>query len=172
MTPDLSTQHEPITDLFSEAQDPAMQDRFRLSDEQVAFYRENGYLAGVRVLTEAQVDALCDQLAGLFDPNHEGRERWYEYHTNESGDPDNVLFHALGAWRIQPAFHDALWNPAFHPGEPASGRRRAVLARSALLQTGPARRRGGLAPGLFVLEAHHADVPSHLLDRPRRGKDG
>lgn len=113
MTPDLSTRHEPITDLFPSAQDADTKERFRLSDEQVAFYREQGYLAGVRVLTEAQVDILCDQLADLFDPNHEGRELWYEYHTNESGDPDNVLFHALGAWRIKPSFHDALWNAAF-----------------------------------------------------------
>ena len=113
MTLDLSTQHAPITDLFSEVQDAAARERFRLSDAQVAFYRENGYLAGLRVLNDAQVDALCDQLADLFDPHHDGRELWHEYHTNESGDPDNVLFHALGAWRIKPAFHDALWNPAF-----------------------------------------------------------
>jgi ectoine hydroxylase-related dioxygenase (phytanoyl-CoA dioxygenase family) len=38
---------------------------------------------------------------------------WYEYHTNESTRPDTVLFHALGAWRITPGFHDVLWHPGF-----------------------------------------------------------
>ena len=37
---------------------------------------------------------------------------FYEFHTNESGRVDNVLFHALGAWRIEPGFHDLLWHPA------------------------------------------------------------
>jgi ectoine hydroxylase-related dioxygenase (phytanoyl-CoA dioxygenase family) len=27
--------------------------------------------------------------------------------------PERVLFHALGAWRITVGFHDLLWNPAF-----------------------------------------------------------
>lgn len=65
------------------------------------------------MLTDAQVEALRQELEGFFDPQHAGRELWYEYHNNESGDPDNVLFHALGAWRIKPGFHDILWNPAF-----------------------------------------------------------
>ncbi|HVS36445.1 MAG TPA: phytanoyl-CoA dioxygenase family protein, partial [Gemmataceae bacterium] len=37
----------------------------------------------------------------------------HEFHTNESADPTRVLFHALGAWRITPGFHDVLWHPAF-----------------------------------------------------------
>jgi ectoine hydroxylase-related dioxygenase (phytanoyl-CoA dioxygenase family) len=48
-----------------------------------------------------------------MDPGHAGRELFHEYHSNESTDPNRVVFHALGAWRIMPGFHDLLWNPAF-----------------------------------------------------------
>jgi ectoine hydroxylase-related dioxygenase (phytanoyl-CoA dioxygenase family) len=110
---DLSKQHQPIGGLFHLPGSRAQEDQYRLSDEQVAFYHEHGYLAGVRVLTDEQVERLREELAELFDPNHSGRELWYEYHTNEATDPNTVLFHALGAWRIKPGFHDVLWHPAF-----------------------------------------------------------
>jgi ectoine hydroxylase-related dioxygenase (phytanoyl-CoA dioxygenase family) len=49
----------------------------------------------------------------LTKPGHAERGLWYEFHSNESADPARVLFHALGAWRIAPGFHDLLWNPRF-----------------------------------------------------------
>jgi ectoine hydroxylase-related dioxygenase (phytanoyl-CoA dioxygenase family) len=70
-------------------------------------------LAGVRILTDEQIERLRRELEPLFQPRHEGHEFWYEYHTNESPNPDKVLFHALCAWRITPGFHDILWHPAF-----------------------------------------------------------
>jgi len=108
---DLSTRHELISDLFANAsRDP---EQYRLSDEQVAFYHEHGYLAGVRILSDEQVETLRGELTQLFDPTHPGNHLFYEYHSNESTAADRVLFHALGAWRIMPGFHDILWNPAF-----------------------------------------------------------
>lgn len=106
---DLSNVHHPIREEFGTADT----NRYRLSDDQVANFHKNGYLAGIRVLSDDLVESLRRELEEFFDPSHEGRDLWYEYHTNESGDPDNVLFHALGAWRLRPGFHDVLWNPAF-----------------------------------------------------------
>jgi ectoine hydroxylase-related dioxygenase (phytanoyl-CoA dioxygenase family) len=113
MPEDLSQYHEPLTRLFPAPASREEWEQYRLTDEQVAFYEEKGYLAGVRVFDDAQVEALRAELAGLMNPEHPARGLWYEFHSNESADPSRVLFHALGAWRIAPAFHDALWNPRF-----------------------------------------------------------
>ncbi|MFV1967091.1 MAG: phytanoyl-CoA dioxygenase family protein [Pirellulaceae bacterium] len=113
MTTDLSTRHELVGELLELPQSAEAWRQHQLSDEQLTFYQENGYLAGVRILTHEQVDMLREELQEFFDPQHAGRELWYEYHANESVDPGTVLFHALGAWRIRAGFHDVLWHPAF-----------------------------------------------------------
>ena len=112
MTADLSRQHQPLGRLFDQRLSDDLEP-FRLTEEQVAFYHEFGYLTGIRILDDSQIETLQNELAAFFQPDHPGRELWYEYHTNESPDPDQVLFHALGAWRISPGFHDLLWHPAF-----------------------------------------------------------
>lgn len=113
MARDLSRQHDLVSDFCSGPRGVADLAPLRLSDEQVEFYRINGYVAGIRILTDDQISQLRAELSELFDPHHEGRDLWHEYHTNESADPNSVLFHALGAWRLRPGFHDLLWHPAF-----------------------------------------------------------
>jgi ectoine hydroxylase-related dioxygenase (phytanoyl-CoA dioxygenase family) len=110
--PDLAQHHTPVSRLFPQPQSPGEWDRYRLSNEQVEFFHEQGYLKGIRVLTDEQIDALRKELAEVVDPKHPGHELFYEFHSNESKDPNKVLFHALGHWRITPGFHDLLWNPA------------------------------------------------------------
>src|SRR5215468_3317503 len=110
---DLSAHHEPISDLFSPPVNKQDWDRYRLSDDQVRFFNEKGYLAGIRILDDAQVERLREELIDLMDPDHPGHHLYYEFHSNESKDPAKALFHALGAWRIKPGFHDLLWHPAF-----------------------------------------------------------
>ena len=113
MARDLSLQHDLVSDFCSGSRGATDLAPFRLSAEQVEFFQLNGYLAGVRILTDDQIAQLRAELTELLDAQHDGHELWYEYHTNESADPDTVLFHALGAWRLRPGFHDLLWHPAF-----------------------------------------------------------
>jgi ectoine hydroxylase-related dioxygenase (phytanoyl-CoA dioxygenase family) len=107
MTEDLSRYHYPVSDLFPRTLE------FRLSEEQVSFYRQNGYLAGIKMLDETQLEVLRGELAALVEPAHPGHELFYEFNANESADPKQILFHALGAWRIAPGLHDLLWHPRF-----------------------------------------------------------
>ena len=113
MSNDLALRHEPITELFPRPKDPAEWERHLLSKEQLVQFKEQGFVNGIRLLSDKQIGVLRAELAEMTDPNHEGHELFYEYHSNESGHPDTVLFHALGAWRVRPAFHDILWNSAF-----------------------------------------------------------
>jgi len=113
MTEDLSTHHGLVSNLFSQPSGQEQWAQYRLNDEQVAFYQEHGYLAGVRMLNDEQVEVLRDELGALIDPRHPGNHLFYEFNSNESADPQKILFHALGAWRVTPGLHDILWNPAF-----------------------------------------------------------
>jgi ectoine hydroxylase-related dioxygenase (phytanoyl-CoA dioxygenase family) len=113
MTEDLSKYHAPVTELFRAPRSAGGREEYRLTDEQLEFYEENGYLTGIKMLDAAQVEALRAELSELMKPERPRSDLWYEYHSNESSDPSRVLFHALGAWRIAPGFHDLLWNPRF-----------------------------------------------------------
>jgi ectoine hydroxylase-related dioxygenase (phytanoyl-CoA dioxygenase family) len=110
---DLSTIHQLVSNLFTWPRDQSEWNSFRLSDDQVEFYCENGYLTGIRILNETQVEVLRNEIDELTNPKHPGRELFYEYNSNESTNPNTILFHALGAWRVMPGLHDVLWNPAF-----------------------------------------------------------
>jgi len=113
MPVDLSTCHYPLTQLFKQPANSREWERYRLTKDQVEFFHRNGYLAGVRMLNDEQIETLRTELAELIDPKHPAHNFFYEFHSNESPDPATVLFHALGAWRIAPGFHDLLWNAAF-----------------------------------------------------------
>ncbi len=110
---DLSRFHHLIGELFKWPETASEWDQYKLSDDQVAFFNKNGYLPNLKLLEEWQVDQLNDELVQIMDPDHPGHELFYEFHSNESSDPDTVLFHSLGHWRITESFHDILWNPAF-----------------------------------------------------------
>lgn len=113
MAADLSKVHQLISNLFRWPSTEEEWNQYKLSKEQIDFFNTNGYLAGVKMLDDNQIERLQTELASLADTSHPGHNLFYEFHSNESEDPSTVLFHALGAWRITPGFHDVLWNPRF-----------------------------------------------------------
>ena len=140
---DLSIYHELISDLFPKLSAKETWEQYKLTDEQVSFYKEYGYLANIKILEDFQVDQLNKELAKIMDPAYSKNDLFYEFNSNESDDPNRVLFHSLGHWRITEGFHDVLWNPRF------------VVAASQLLGDKAVR---FWHDQLFCKPAHHGSV--------------
>ena len=126
--PDLSYVAEPMAALYPvfpkcrTALSP-----FLLTDQQVASYKENGYISNLPALSEEQCDAILadykqfllwdsptmgDSLNDAHRLQHPGMHLFHEFHSNQTGDSQNVLSHMLGQWRISPVFHDLIFHPA------------------------------------------------------------
>lgn len=110
---DLSKVHGLVSDFFKWPETKEEWEQYKLSKEQIDFFHENGYLSNIKLLEEWQVDQLNKELAEIQDPKHPAHHLFYEFHSNESTDPNKTIFHSLGHWRITPGFHDVNWNPAF-----------------------------------------------------------
>lgn len=113
MPRDLSECHSPVSSFLDSTSPDGDVSGFELSDKQKAFYEDSGYLRGTRVLHKDQIEWLQAELTELSNPNHPRHDLFYEFHSNESADPNTILLHALGAWRITPGLHDVLWHPGF-----------------------------------------------------------
>lgn len=110
---DLAAYGKLVSNMFKWPETKSDWAKYRLSDEQVKFFETNGYVAGIKLLEEDQVMQLREELLEIMDPNHKNHDLLYEFHSNESEDPDRVIFHSLGHWRMTSGFHDILWNPAY-----------------------------------------------------------
>lgn len=110
---DLSKYQNIIGDLFKLPATEEEWEKYKISQEQIEFFKEHGYLTNIKLLEGWQVDILNNDLAAIAKLDHPGHELFYEFNSNESEDPDAVLFHSLGHWRITEAFHDVMFNPRF-----------------------------------------------------------
>ncbi|WP_299254286.1 phytanoyl-CoA dioxygenase family protein [uncultured Aquimarina sp.] len=110
---DLAKYSKHISDLFEWPKDAKDWEQYRLNNNQVEHFKEYGYIHNIKVLNNKQIDVLRDELQDIMDPNHPKHDLLYEFHSNESEDPNRVIFHSLGHWRVSKGFHDILWNPAF-----------------------------------------------------------
>ncbi len=140
---DLSKHHELISNMFPKLSAKQILDKYSLSDEQVAFFNEYGYLSNIKILEDHQIEQLRKELKELTDPSHPKNDLFYEFHSNQSENPETAIFHSLGHWRVAEGFHDILWNPRF------------VVATSQLLGTKAVR---FWHDQLFLKPANHGGV--------------
>lgn len=85
----------------------------RLSREQIAFYRENGYLSGPRVLDDAQIERLRARIADILD----GRVPFPGHLLGETVEKSKAKgqlpsFKLVNIFRHDPVFAEVLHHPA------------------------------------------------------------
>ncbi len=100
--------HGSIGDLF-----PRLERRepFELPSAAVASFREKGWVKGGRVLEARQIEALREGLDRLRRDAPSLAGELYEVDEDWRRDPERNVFHFLGAWLLEEAFHDLLWHP-------------------------------------------------------------
>lgn len=141
--PDYSTVHKPVGSLFDV--EKCEWNKFKLSQDQIDTFWKDGFLLNVPVLTPQQCDMILeDYRYFLGGEKHPGMDMLYEYHSNQSGDPDNVLMHALGHWRLTKHFHDLAFLP------------KVVVGVSQLLEPS-----GNMTPVRFWHDQLFAKPPKH-----------
>lgn len=111
--PDYSTVHEPLGELFTPVQDKSEWSKYLLTDDQVRQFWKDGFLLNIPLLTPDQCQKIKEDYKYFMGPEkaHPGMDMMYEYHSNQSGDPNNILVHALGHWRLTKYFHDLVFLP-------------------------------------------------------------
>ncbi|SMO49510.1 Ectoine hydroxylase-related dioxygenase, phytanoyl-CoA dioxygenase (PhyH) family [Solitalea koreensis] len=110
---DLAIHSSPMSSLFEQPKNAKEWEQYMLAEEQIASFSNNGFVSGIKIMTDEQVDILNEELLRLHSLNTEEKGLFYHYESNESEDPEKVLFHAIGAWRVTPGFHDLIWSPAY-----------------------------------------------------------
>lgn len=115
----MATKHEPYRlihgmagSTFRPLADRAEATRFKLSDQDVLQFRERGFVRGPRVLDDRQLDILRAALERIRTGENERLGELYEVDEAWKSAPEQNVFHFLGAWRIDEAFHDLLFHPA------------------------------------------------------------
>lgn len=74
--------------MFAQPSSPGEWAEHAIHGDQIRHFEEHGFVAGIPVLDGQQVEQLREQLARLMDPSHPGHSLFYEFHSNESNDPE------------------------------------------------------------------------------------
>jgi ectoine hydroxylase-related dioxygenase (phytanoyl-CoA dioxygenase family) len=111
MSPDrFERRHRPVGRLFPDPEEG--RESHRLSEDEVRAFHESGYVRGGRVLDAPQIEALRAGLEDIRSGRNPRTAELYEIDDDYKREPDRNVFHFLGAWLIDEAFHDLVFHPA------------------------------------------------------------
>lgn len=96
------TIHDMIGPLFAASGTPDAE----LSPSQVETYRERGYVHPIPLLSDEQIGALREALDRMTEKDYPGAA--YLSGSRGVGSP---VIHFQGAWLVEPAYHDLVFNP-------------------------------------------------------------
>jgi hypothetical protein len=99
---DLADHSKPVSKMFSWPKNKSEWAKYKLSEDQLEHFKTYGYISNIKLLEEDQVDQLNEELNTIMDVKSPIHDLLYEFHTNESEDPDRIIFHSLGHWRMTP----------------------------------------------------------------------
>ncbi len=83
----------------------------RLNAEQVRSFEANGYLAGIRILEGAALDAVREAVERIRRGETPHLDRLYEVEEDYYRAPERNAFHCLGGWLVEAALHDLVSHP-------------------------------------------------------------
>ncbi len=106
------THSGPLTRLFPRLRSREEAAALRLTTEQVLSFEANGYVAGVRVLDGAALDAVREAVERIRRGDNPHLSLLYEVEEDYFHDPKRNTFHCLGGWRVEAALHDLVFHPA------------------------------------------------------------
>src|SRR4051794_37402713 len=83
---------------------------YELSDEQVRFYNDNGYLAPLRLLDEDQVHDLRQRLEAMTRADFPRAAELTGAPKLKAGEKPGMIYFQ-GAWIVDDGFHDLVFSP-------------------------------------------------------------
>jgi len=106
------TRRGPLTHLFPRLRSRRNADSLQLSDQQLRFFEENGYVAGIRLLEGTGLEAVREAVERIHRRENPHLSLLYEIEEEYDRNPDQNAFHFLGGWLVEEALHDLVFHPA------------------------------------------------------------
>ncbi|PYQ50402.1 MAG: phytanoyl-CoA dioxygenase family protein [Acidobacteria bacterium] len=110
--PPPGTHPTPLTGLFPSIRSRRDADALRLGAEEVRSFEEDGFVAGIRVLQGAALDAVREAAERIQRGVTPHLDLLYEVDEDYYRDPGRNAFHCLGGWLVEPVLHDLIFHPA------------------------------------------------------------